>query len=148
MNVRSAFNPYDDGDDVSDPNHRDRTLRALEGRAPDDDYLQMTPPDSAEPAPDAENTADIFMRIAREDSTRRVADDARPAEEQIGTVSHWHQVGETQYYSLYPKDIGSLHHGFVRGDADKQRGTFLSLPSFCPDFGVSHLCRANSSDLR
>ncbi len=85
MNIRS-LNPYDDADDVSDPNHVDRTLRALEGRV-DDDYLQMTPPDSAGAIPDGDNTADIFMRIAGEDSARQLPDEERPAEEQTTVVS-------------------------------------------------------------
>jgi hypothetical protein len=68
MNSRRVS--YDGSSDgSSDPNHRDRTLRALEGRT-DDDYSQMTPPDSAEATPD-ENTADIFMRIAREAPAQR-----------------------------------------------------------------------------
>lgn len=65
---------YDSGEESYDSNHLDRTLMALEGRS-DDDYSRITPPDSAEPIPDNENTADIFMRIAREDPARsRVAD--------------------------------------------------------------------------
>ena len=62
---------YDSGEESGDPNHHDRTLRALEGRF-DDDYSQITPPDSAEAAPDGEHTSDLFMRIAREDPARRV----------------------------------------------------------------------------
>ncbi|OIW33931.1 hypothetical protein CONLIGDRAFT_559319, partial [Coniochaeta ligniaria NRRL 30616] len=71
LDMNSRRVSYDESSDgSSDPNHRDRTLRALEGRT-DDDYSQMTPPDSAEATPD-ENTADIFMRIAaREDPTQR-----------------------------------------------------------------------------
>jgi hypothetical protein len=65
---------YDGSSDgSSDPNHRDRTLRTLEGRT-DDDYAHITPPDSAVATPD-DNTADIFMRIAREDSAQRSLDD-------------------------------------------------------------------------
>ncbi|KAB5570406.1 hypothetical protein GE09DRAFT_706742 [Coniochaeta sp. 2T2.1] len=79
MNTRRMS--YDGSSDgSSDPNHRDRTLRALEGRT-DDGYSQMTPPDSAEATPD-DNTADIFMRIAREDSTQRSPRDNRGGDEQ------------------------------------------------------------------
>ncbi|KAK0722751.1 hypothetical protein B0T26DRAFT_739877 [Lasiosphaeria miniovina] len=73
------------GDDITDPNQRDRTLRALEGR-PDDDYSQITPPDSANAMHDndndTDNTADIFMRIAREDSSRRAPEEQEMAEDQ------------------------------------------------------------------
>ncbi|KAK3379551.1 hypothetical protein B0T24DRAFT_161713 [Lasiosphaeria ovina] len=73
------------GDDITDPNQRDRTLRALEGR-PDDDYSQITPPDSANAMHDndndTDNTADIFMRIAREDSSRRAPEEQGMAEDQ------------------------------------------------------------------
>jgi hypothetical protein len=72
----------DSSDGSSDPHHRDRTLRALEGRS-DDEYSQMTPPDSAEATPD-ENTADIFMRIAREDPAPRGRDGNGAAEEPSG----------------------------------------------------------------
>lgn len=62
---------YEPGDDVADPNQRDRTLRALEGR-PVDDGLQMTPPDSAKNGADSgEDTTDMFLRIGREDSSQR-----------------------------------------------------------------------------
>ncbi|KAJ9136666.1 LPxTG-motif cell wall anchor domain-containing protein [Pleurostoma richardsiae] len=74
MNAR-PLRSYEDGDDMDDSDQRDRTLRALEGRS-ENDYRQITPPDSAEAAPDGESTADIFMRIAREDSTRRGADES------------------------------------------------------------------------
>ncbi|KAK3944655.1 hypothetical protein QBC46DRAFT_157840 [Diplogelasinospora grovesii] len=57
------------GEDITDPNVRDRALRALEGRG-DDVFSHITPPDSADATPDNDNTADIFMRIAREDSNR------------------------------------------------------------------------------
>lgn len=84
MNSRRVS--YDESSDgSSDPNHRDRTLRALEGRT-DDDYSQMTPPDSAEATPD-ENTADIFMSIAREDSSQRSPGDTGGGEEHSAIVS-------------------------------------------------------------
>jgi hypothetical protein len=68
------------GEDVGDTNQRDRTLRALEGRQ-DDDFSQITPPDSADAIGDSENTADLFMRIAREDSNQAPEEPERPAEQ-------------------------------------------------------------------
>ncbi|KAI6274210.1 hypothetical protein MCOR28_011183 [Pyricularia oryzae] len=64
--MRSTLDEGTFGDDSRDPNHRDRTLWALEGRDPAD--AQMTPPDSAVATPDADNTADLFMKIASEDA--------------------------------------------------------------------------------
>lgn len=56
---------YDDGEDYRDLNQRDRSLRALEGA--------RTPPDAEDEVTESENnTADIFMRIAREDSSSLV----------------------------------------------------------------------------
>ncbi|KAL7627015.1 hypothetical protein AAE478_003791 [Parahypoxylon ruwenzoriense] len=72
MNVRS-MRPYEGGDDYGDSNHRDRTLRALEGRRLDD-ASQITPPDSAGDRPDGEDNGDLFLKIAREDSSRRGVD--------------------------------------------------------------------------
>ncbi|KAK3375341.1 hypothetical protein B0H63DRAFT_453122 [Podospora didyma] len=75
------------GEDITDPNQRDRTLRALEGRS-DDEFSQITPPDSADAMHDNENdndndnTADIFMKIAREDSTCRPREEQPVAEDQ------------------------------------------------------------------
>ncbi|KAK3494572.1 uncharacterized protein B0T23DRAFT_314158 [Neurospora hispaniola] len=58
--------------DMSNSTQRDRALRALEGKR-DDDMSRMTPPDSATAASDNENTAEIFMNIAREDPAPRPA---------------------------------------------------------------------------
>lgn len=71
MNVRSA-RTYEGSDDYGDSNHRDRTLRALEGRR-SDDASQITPPDSAGDRPDGDDS-DLFLKIAREDPVRRGAD--------------------------------------------------------------------------
>lgn len=71
MNVRSA-RTYEGSDDYGDSNHRDRTLRALEGRR-FDDASQITPPDSAGDRPDGDD-GDLFLKIAREDPSRRGAD--------------------------------------------------------------------------
>ncbi|TPX17368.1 uncharacterized protein E0L32_012154 [Thyridium curvatum] len=81
MNLRGL---RDESDDASEADQHDRTLRALEGRS-DDHYSQMTPPDSAGVAPE-ENTGDLFMRIAGEESTRRAPEPARPVEEQTAAT--------------------------------------------------------------
>ncbi|KAI0542293.1 hypothetical protein GGR58DRAFT_303118 [Xylaria digitata] len=75
MNVRSSRN-YDGGDDLGDSNHRDRTLRALEGRR-GDEVMQWTPPDSAGERPDGDDSGDLFLKIAREDTVQRPADTSR-----------------------------------------------------------------------
>ncbi|KAM7202110.1 hypothetical protein V8F20_004564 [Naviculisporaceae sp. PSN 640] len=67
-------------DNITDPNQRDRTLRALEGR--EDDYSRVTPPDSADATTDNENTAEIFMNIAREESAHRQMEDRGVRENQ------------------------------------------------------------------
>ncbi|TGJ80583.1 hypothetical protein E0Z10_g8192, partial [Xylaria hypoxylon] len=69
MNLRSSRN-YDGGDDFGDSNHRDRTLRALEGRR-GDEVMQWTPPDSAGERPDGDDSGDLFLKIAREDTVQR-----------------------------------------------------------------------------
>ncbi|KAK3692357.1 hypothetical protein B0T22DRAFT_11249 [Podospora appendiculata] len=68
------------GDDDLDPNQRDRTLRALEGRE-DDGYSQTSRGESADGTTDNDNTADIFMRIAAEDPSRRPTEERSTAEE-------------------------------------------------------------------
>ncbi|ORY70123.1 uncharacterized protein BCR38DRAFT_326911, partial [Pseudomassariella vexata] len=68
MNIRN-MRSYDGGDDYTDKTHRDRTLRALEGRQ-DDDVQQLTPPDSATDQPDIDDSGDVFLRIAQEDRRR------------------------------------------------------------------------------
>ncbi|KAK2011457.1 hypothetical protein LZ32DRAFT_586602 [Colletotrichum eremochloae] len=73
----STMRSFDFGDESADSNQRDRTLRALEGRR-DDDYSQMTPPLSA----DADDTTgDVFMKIARQEPTRRGSGDVALAEQ-------------------------------------------------------------------
>ncbi|OHW91576.1 hypothetical protein CSPAE12_09881 [Colletotrichum incanum] len=73
----STMRSFDFGDEFADSNQRDRTLRALEGRR-DDDYSQMTPPLSAEAD---DTTGDVFMKIARQEPTRRGSGDVAPAEQ-------------------------------------------------------------------
>lgn len=77
--LRSPLDEGNYGEESTDPNHRDRTLWALEGRAITDP--QMTPPDSAVAAPDADNTADLFMKIATEDAPRAPHDGDRPLQD-------------------------------------------------------------------
>ena len=48
-------------------------MRALEGRR-FDDASQITPPDSAGDRPDGDDSGDLFLKIAREDSSRRGID--------------------------------------------------------------------------
>ncbi|KAI1353056.1 hypothetical protein F5Y01DRAFT_66961 [Xylaria sp. FL0043] len=75
MNLRTSRN-LDGGDDYGDSNHRDRTLRALEGRR-GDEVMQWTPPDSAGERPDGDDSGDLFLKIAREDSSQRTPDSGR-----------------------------------------------------------------------
>lgn len=88
LDMHARRTSYDSGEESYDSNHLDRTLMALEGRS-DDDYSRITPPDSAEPIPDNENTSDIFMRIARENPTRRAAaDPVGSPDDRTAIVSH------------------------------------------------------------
>ncbi|KAL8381435.1 hypothetical protein RB595_005618 [Gaeumannomyces hyphopodioides] len=61
----------------SDTHDRNRTLWALEGRLADGAFAQMTPPSSADATLNDNTTSDIFMKIAREDSSRSQADGDR-----------------------------------------------------------------------
>lgn len=86
MNTRSRI--YDMGDDPADSSH-DRTLRALEGRFDDDDdhAAQMATPTANRRDPfDNDDTGDVFLKIAREESSRRKADDYIPSETQSVVV--------------------------------------------------------------
>ncbi|PSR94251.1 hypothetical protein BD289DRAFT_427846 [Coniella lustricola] len=66
----SSYRLYDDGADYRDTHHRDRSLRALEGRSDNDWSRNVVPPDVDDEVTESENnTADIFMTIAREDSS-------------------------------------------------------------------------------
>lgn len=68
-----------DSDDlhVLDNGIHDRTLRALEGRN-DDLTAHSIQSMATVGASDSENTADLFMRIAREDTRKRTGEDDRP----------------------------------------------------------------------
>ncbi|CAN8097059.1 unnamed protein product [Discula destructiva] len=66
---------YDDGDDYQDYDSRNRSMRALEGRLPngrarDAAHRNMDP--DYDVAESENNTADIFMTIAREDSSSSI----------------------------------------------------------------------------
>jgi hypothetical protein len=69
-------------DGFGDADQRDRTLRALEGRS-DDDYSQLSPPESAYATPD-ENTSELFLRIANEDPSPQRRHESGAAEEYSG----------------------------------------------------------------
>ncbi|KAL4726467.1 hypothetical protein ACLX1H_007149 [Fusarium chlamydosporum] len=72
MNSRPRF--QDSGDEDDDTNH-DRTLRALEGRS-DDDALRSAPVSSSRRgAFDNEDTGDVFLKIAREETSQRQKDE-------------------------------------------------------------------------
>lgn len=66
MNFRSP-RAFDASEDYSDVQHRDRTLRALEG-ARREEPLQVTPPHSAIDVHDGEDNEDLFLNIARDES--------------------------------------------------------------------------------
>ncbi|KAI2637362.1 hypothetical protein GGS21DRAFT_474285 [Xylaria nigripes] len=69
MNVGSARN-HDTAENHSDQDHRNRTLRALEGRR-ESEAMQWTSLDSARDRPDGEDSGDLFLKIAREDSSQQ-----------------------------------------------------------------------------
>jgi hypothetical protein len=84
MNSRPRF--HDSGDEVEDTNH-DRTLRALEGRS-DDNALHSAPPSaSRRGAFDNEDTGDVFLKIAREESSQRQTDEQTSEDNRSVVVS-------------------------------------------------------------
>ncbi|KAG5829735.1 hypothetical protein H9Q74_000148 [Fusarium xylarioides] len=72
MNSRPRF--HDSGDEVEDTNH-DRTLRALEGRGNDDALRSAPLASSRRGAFDNEDTGDVFLKIAREETSQRQRDE-------------------------------------------------------------------------
>ena len=66
MNLRS---PRGHDDEPSNGNHRDQTLRALEGRQDDDATIRWVPPSAgAADRPDADDdSGDVFLKMAREE---------------------------------------------------------------------------------
>lgn len=99
---------YDEGDDYRDPNERDRSLRALEGRRSNDWSRDVAPPDADDEITESENnTADIFMRIAREDSSSSIPRrniDQGDQEEQNGTVVSY--IQPTLFYVHPSSKVG------------------------------------------
>ncbi|CAG7554377.1 unnamed protein product [Fusarium equiseti] len=84
MNSRPRF--HDSGDEDDDTNH-DRTLRALEGRT-DDNALHSAPvPSSRRGAFDNEDTGDVFLKIAREESSQRQTEEQQPSDDNRSVVS-------------------------------------------------------------
>ncbi|KPM43481.1 hypothetical protein AK830_g3045 [Neonectria ditissima] len=69
MNSRPRI--YDYEDDPLDSNH-DRTLRALEGRSDQDFLTSATSVSGRREALDGDDTGDVFLKIAQEESRRRL----------------------------------------------------------------------------
>ncbi|KPA46892.1 hypothetical protein FLAG1_00076 [Fusarium langsethiae] len=82
MNSRPRF--HDSGDEDDDTNH-DRTLRALEGRS-EDEALRSAPVSSRRGAFDNEDTGDVFLKIAREETSQRQTDE-QPSDDNRSVVS-------------------------------------------------------------
>jgi hypothetical protein len=83
MNSRPRF--HDSGDEDDDTNH-DRTLRALEGRT-DDNALHSAPVSSSRRgAFDNEDTGDVFLKIAREESSQRQTEEQQPSDDNRSVV--------------------------------------------------------------
>lgn len=78
---------YDFGDDPLDSSY-DRTLRALEGRVDQDFLLSATSGSGRRDTLDGDDTGDVFLKIAREESSRRRPDENLPDETQSVVVSH------------------------------------------------------------
>ncbi|KAM0222619.1 hypothetical protein ACHAPA_001904 [Fusarium lateritium] len=111
MNSRPRF--HDSGDEVDDNNH-DRTLRALEGRV-DDSALHSAPPSaSRRGAFDNEDTGDVFLKIAREESSQRQTDE-QTSEDNRSVV--WFLY--TNLTHLPGFDVGSLTNETPRAHAQE-----------------------------
>lgn len=88
----SSYHSYDDGHDSKDSNHRDQSLRALEGRNGDEWIRDMSAADADDEVTatiESESTADIFMQIAHEDpssSSSRPRNDGRDDDDRASTV--------------------------------------------------------------
>lgn len=87
LDMNSGPRSFDLGDEQADSNY-DRTLRALEGRQIAG-VLQMTPPASArrDGGSDGDDGGDVFLRIAREEGSRRNISENVPDETQSTVVS-------------------------------------------------------------
>ena len=86
LDMPARQDSYDE--EVGAFNPRDRTLRTLEGQR-DDDFSHLAPFESGEmtTTTDNDNTADIFMKIAREDPPPRAAERQPTAAEPSTIVS-------------------------------------------------------------
>lgn len=84
MNSRPRF--HDSGDEVDDTNH-DRTLRALEGRSDDNALQSALPSAGRRGAFDNEDTGDVFLKIAREESSQRQTDEQTSEDNRSVVVS-------------------------------------------------------------
>lgn len=109
-----SYRSYDDGHDFKDSNHRDQSLRALEGRDSGEWTRDMSAADADDEVTatiESESTADIFMRIAHEDpsssSSSRPRNDRRDEDDRASTV--------VSCSFLFPAFSFSLHrHSHVR----------------------------------
>ncbi|KAH6998541.1 hypothetical protein BKA56DRAFT_29366 [Ilyonectria sp. MPI-CAGE-AT-0026] len=83
---------YDFGDDPLDSSY-DRTLRALEGRVDQDFLLSATSGSGRRDTLDGDDTGDVFLKIAREESSRRRPDENLPDETQsvVSRVTRSHR---------------------------------------------------------
>lgn len=88
----SPYRSYDDGHDSKGSNHRDESLRALEGRESGEWSRDMSAADADDEVTatiESESTADIFMRIAHEDpstSSSRPRNNARDEDDRGSTL--------------------------------------------------------------
>lgn len=88
----SPYRSYDDGHDSRGSNHRDESLRALEGRESGEWSRDMSAADADDEVTatiESESTADIFMRIAHEDpstSSSRPRNGARDEDDRGSTL--------------------------------------------------------------
>jgi hypothetical protein len=105
LDMRS-LRAYDAGSDVTDSNHRDRTLRALEGRQ------DWTPPDSAVDRGEADESGDVFLKIAREDQRRAADENGAQMETQSAVVSTLISIFEciSWVHRASTAPIASLRH--------------------------------------
>ena len=123
----SFYPPYDDGHDSRDSNHRDESLRALEGRHSGEWPRDMSADadDEVTATIESESTADIFMRIAHEDppaSSSRPRNDGRDEDDRASTVVS----------TPFALSFDCLQHSCVRDDALEPR---TSVPTSGPIVG-------------
>ncbi|RYO77409.1 hypothetical protein DL762_009280 [Monosporascus cannonballus] len=79
FDMKRSSRAYELGDNYGDSSPRDRTLRALEGRQ--EDYTQRAA------QADLDDSGDVFLKIAREDQSRRgVGDDGEYSDDQTAAL--------------------------------------------------------------